>query len=86
MDCKDGHPNFSARKSLEFVCEQLKKQVGVRVWDVAAFARARWLNFCASSWLVIRVRVCTSELVSVHLLALMSVRRVWCGVHGPYHG
>jgi hypothetical protein len=31
MDCKDGHPNFSARKSLEFVCEQLKKQVELRV-------------------------------------------------------
>ena len=29
MDCKDGHPNFRARKSLEFVCEQLKAQDGL---------------------------------------------------------
>jgi len=29
MDCKDGHPKFTARKSLEFVCEQLKKQDGL---------------------------------------------------------
>jgi len=29
MDCKDGHPKFSARKSLEFVCEQLKAQDGL---------------------------------------------------------
>jgi len=34
MDCKDGHPNFSARKSLEFVCEQLKKQDGLNWVDV----------------------------------------------------
>lgn len=34
MDCKDGHPNFSARKSLEFVCEQLKKQDGLDWVDV----------------------------------------------------
>jgi hypothetical protein len=38
MDCKDGHPKFTARKSLEFVCEQLKKQDGldwVQVWVCA---------------------------------------------------
>ena len=29
MDCKDGHPNFGARKSLEFVCQQLKAQDGL---------------------------------------------------------
>ena len=29
MDCKDGHPNFSARKSLEFVVEQLKAHDGL---------------------------------------------------------
>jgi len=29
MDCKDGHPQFQARKSLEFVCQQLKAQDGL---------------------------------------------------------
>ena len=29
MDCKDGHPNFSARKSLEFVVEHLKAHDGL---------------------------------------------------------
>jgi len=34
LDCKDGHPNFTARKSLEFVCEQLKSQDGLGWVDV----------------------------------------------------
>lgn len=34
MDCKDGHPNFPARKSLEFVVDSLKTQDGLAWADV----------------------------------------------------
>ena len=46
MDCKDGHPNFPARKSLEFVVEQLKAHDGLAWAEVRTnpYGKARTMN------------------------------------------